>query len=134
MEILAGTYSRQGMRILLCFLTSLCVAPGLAQVAGTYQGSGTSDMQPFGGGQFCSYTVSMQNVRMSVTIDSTGNITAATASAFMTETALNGCPFTTISPNTHSFSGTGTVQGSAVSIQFTGAATNQPASAGSFSG
>src|SRR5690348_14691173 len=108
-EMIVGLLWKGFMRIVPCFLIAAsCVLPGLAQVAGSYQGSGTSDTQPFGGGQFCSYTVTMQNVRMAVTIDANSNITAATASAFMIETALNNCPFPVISPNTHSFTGTGT--------------------------
>src|SRR5690349_7434471 len=108
-----------GKTVVVFSLLAMCPAIwAQSNLAGTYQGPGSPDTVAFGGPPYCSYSVTMNNVMMSVTVDSSGAVTAATASALMTESAPNGCPYPLIPPNTHTFTGTGTIQGATLTIQF----------------
>ena len=107
----------------------------LAQTgAGIYSGpAGPVDRQPFGGSPYCSYTVSNDNVSVSLTLDGVGHVTSASALAFMTEAAAS-CPYGVIAPNQLRFSGYGTVVNGSVSVTLAGASSNKPGTNATFTG
>jgi uncharacterized protein (TIGR03437 family) len=107
-------------------------APG--PPAFTWQGAGADTTVPFGGSPYCNYTETMSNLRLIVTADANRNIISAVLTGTSTEVGLNGCPFATIPQNNHTYTGSGAVSGSSISLQMNPAAANAPQAAASFDG
>ena len=100
---------------------------------GSWQGQGASDMESFGGGQYCSYTVTMQNVQLAFSVRPDGKITGVSAGATMIESTPS-CAIPIIPQNNHTFTGSGTISGNTITLQLTGAASNNPKDVGAFTG
>ena len=83
----------------------------------TITATGNNDTEPFGGGTYCSYEVTMANVQASITVGSDGKSVTASASGVMSEAAPNGCPYPLAQPGLFQFSGSGSLYGSSLNLQ-----------------
>ena len=105
-------------------------ADAAAPAPKTYEGTlAATSKVPFGGGTDCSYTVTLKNVAVDMTVAGTGEVTAATVKDTMIEETPR-CATPTIKPNDQVFdlkSATKTDAG--MRLVFTGAKTNQPVTA-----
>jgi hypothetical protein len=126
-------------------LASLCVGCSTSRpvnptaptsnVNGTFQGGfNSTPTVPFGGLPYCSYSIVLQNVT-SVVEFANNQITRAQVAALAVETALNGCPFGSIAPNTHQYTlRSSAVNGSNVTIDYDAAPANAPHASLQFAG
>jgi len=122
-------------QLLLIILTIVPVAacgavsdPDASGRPETYRGM-LDDVPPvtFGGGQFCKYTITLRQVDIQITVDSSGQVTDAEARNLNIEATVPPCPFDSLDPTiaTYMFeSMTMTPEGIAVTLE--AAPTNTP--------
>jgi hypothetical protein len=99
-----------------------------------WSGEGASATLDFGGPPYCRYSVLMKDIVLSVSIDASGQVEAATVDAVMIENAIPPCRFAPIGENRHRYSGTGSTNGTEVELQLAAAAGNDPQAAAVFKG
>jgi hypothetical protein len=107
--------------------TTIAVAQGVSSLSGTFQGGfNSTPTVPFGGAPYCNYSIVLTNVT-SVVEFADNRITRAQVSAVAVESALQGCPFGAIPPNTHQYTiRSSSINGANVTIDYTAAAANAP--------
>jgi hypothetical protein len=103
-------------------------------VCGDWQGAGTTASAPFGGANFCRYSVSLQNSKLEAAIDNYGRITKALLSLTMVESTVGSCPFAPLGTRSQSYSGSGTTSGTQISLELNPAPENHPQATATFSG
>ncbi|MBI3897400.1 MAG: hypothetical protein HY308_03780 [Gammaproteobacteria bacterium] len=79
-----------------------------ATTAHVYTGTGTTTTTTFGGPPYCTYRVTLRDMKMTAVVDQNNNLSAS-LSTTMIESTVGDCPHLPIPRNTHSFSGVGTV-------------------------
>ena len=102
--------------------------------SGEWTGAGAQASATFGGPPYCTYNVSMQNLRLNVSIDENGNINSAVLTGTMVETTVGGCPYAPLGSKSHTYSGGGSVEGKIISLELNPASTNMPHALASFRG
>lgn len=109
---------------------SHCVSP----ICGTWSGSGNLAFVDFGGSPYCRYKVTLENPQLSASIDEYGTVTGATLSVRMVESIVGTCPYPPLGTKSHSYLGTGTIQGRTISLGLNPAPDNQPQASATFNG
>jgi hypothetical protein len=97
-------------------------------------GSGTNASVNFGGPPYCMYNVSMQDLALTSLVSEDGKVILANLTGKMVETTVGNCAFLPIGTNPHSYSGTGSVNGTNISLQMDPAPTNSPHALATFDG
>ena len=88
----------------------------------------------FGGAPFCAYRVTMKNLTLTATIGDDGFVSRADLTATTTESTVGQCAVGTIDPHVHRYTGTGTLAGDKLTLDFTPSVGNQPKARVNFSG
>jgi hypothetical protein len=106
----------------------------LSRLTCSCSGNAADASARFGGSGFCTSNVTMRNVGLSATIGSNGQVTQASLTGLMQEGIVGSCPYGAMAPSNHSYTGSGSMNGANVMLQFTPAAANRPRAAASFTG
>ncbi len=110
--------------------------PSCSPITGNWGGSGSPASTRFGGaGESCTWTVTMDNVHINLSVNAAGNIAGGSISANMHETALPPCAPSHWGNVPHNYSlARGSTNGSTLQADFNAAGGNTPRCSAHFSG
>lgn len=98
------------------------------------EGAGAEASAKFGGAPYCRYRVSMRNLVLKALVGENGNIITASLTGTMVETTVGGCPYPPLGSLSHTYAGTGSLDGQKISLELAPAQTNSPHASAQFSG